>query len=291
MLRSFASPLQSIALRRPRGVCPGVACALLVMATLVARPPAASGQLAAPNEAGIAWGHIHLTVDDVDLHQRLWVDHFGGRVVDKGSLRTVRLPGTILAFFEREATGGSRGSGVDHFGFSVPDLQAFLERWRADGFEVEAEFEGFGGRPQAYITVPGDIRVELQEIPDLEVPAEPYHVHIYTTGDPEELRDWYARLFSMSPRVRGSIPFTADVPGMNVSFSQAEDAVEGTRGRAIDHIGFEVDDLEAFTRRLTEQGIQFDVAYRVIDSIELAIAFFTDPSGVYIELTEGFDRY
>jgi hypothetical protein len=29
----------------------------------------------------------------------------------------------------------------------------------------------------------------------------------------------------------------------------------------------------------------------VIDSIELAIAFFTDPAGVRIELTEGFDEY
>lgn len=156
---------------------------------------------------------------------------------------------------------------------------------------VEAEFEGFDGRPQAYVTVPDGIRVELQEVPALSVRAEPYHVHVYTTGDVTELRDWYAETFSMAPRRRGSVPHTADVPGMNVSFSQAEGDVAGGRGRAIDHIGFEVDGLKAFTERLEAQGVEFSVPYREIESIGLAIAFFTGPSGVVIELTEGFDAY
>jgi len=39
------------------------------------------------------------------------------------------------------------------------------------------------------------------------------------------------------------------------------------------------------------RGIEFFVPYRDIPIIELKIAFFTDPSGVVIELTEGFDLY
>ena len=251
----------------------------------------AEAQLAPPNEAGITWGHIHLNVTDIERHKQLWVDHFGGTLVVKGSLTTVRLPSTIIALRERAPTGGSQGSGVDHFGFSVPDLQAFMEGWRQDGLEVENEFEGSGGTPQAYVTAPDGIRIELQEVPSLRVPAEPYHVHIYTEGGAEELRDWYADLFSMVPRARGAIMNTADVPGMNVSFSDAPTAVAGSAGRAVDHIGFEVDDLEAFCAALEARGIEFSLAYREIDSIELAIAFFTDPSGVLIELTEGLDRY
>ena len=42
---------------------------------------------------------------------------------------------------------------------------------------------------------------------------------------------------------------------------------------------------------LEDRGITFDVPYREIPSIELAIAYFTDPSGVRIELTGGFDGY
>lgn len=263
----------------------------VVVATLLALPTPGAAQLAPPNEAGVTWGHIHLNTPDVGLHERLWVEHFGGRLVQKGPLRTVVLPGTVIALSEREPTGASRGSSVDHFGFSVPDLTAFLQRWQTDGFMVEAEFEGFDGRPQAYLTVPDGIRVELQEVPSLSVPAEPYHVHVYTTGDVEELRDWYVQTFSLTPRHRGSIPHTADVPGMNVSFSQTEDEVVGGRGRAVDHVGFEVDDLKAFTQRLEAQGVEFSVPYREIESIGLAIAFFTGPSGVVIELTEGFDAY
>jgi catechol 2,3-dioxygenase-like lactoylglutathione lyase family enzyme len=81
------------------------------------------------------------------------------------------------------------------------------------------------------------------------------------------------------------------VPGQNLSFANSRTQRESTQGRAIDHIGFEVDNLEAFTQMLEARGITFDVPYRVIPSIELAIAFFTDPSGVRIELTEGFDAY
>ncbi len=83
----------------------------------------------------------------------------------------------------------------------------------------------------------------------------------------------------------------ANVPGQNLSFANSRNEREPTRGRAIDHIGFEVDNLEAFTQMLEARGITLDVPYQVLPSIELAIAFLTDPSGVRIELTEGFDEY
>ena len=233
----------------------------------------AAAQLAPPNGAGVAWGHVHMNVTDLDL------------------VSTIRLPHTIVMLNERVPTGGTRGSAIDHFGFSVPDLGMFLQRWRADGLEVENEFEGSGGVPQAYVTLPDGIRVELQEVSTLDVPAEPYHVHLYTGDGAEELRDWYVDLFSMEPRRRGSIPHTADVPGMNVSFSDAPDGVAATRGRAIDHIGFEVDGLESFMEVLEARGVVFDAPYRVIEELGVAIAFFTDESGVRVELTEGLSQY
>lgn len=65
----------------------------------------------------------------------------------------------------------------------------------------------------------------------------------------------------------------------------------GTQGRSLDHIGLEVDDLEAFCKKLEAQGITIDRLYRRIDELNLAVAFFTDPFGTYIELTEGLDNY
>jgi catechol 2,3-dioxygenase-like lactoylglutathione lyase family enzyme len=78
---------------------------------------------------------------------------------------------------------------------------------------------------------------------------------------------------------------------MNLSFQGCRDECGPTRGRAIDHIGFEVDDLQSFVTALQAKGVDFQMGYREVPSIKLAIAFFTDPSGVYVELTQGFDEY
>ena len=51
------------------------------------------------------------------------------------------------------------------------------------------------------------------------------------------------------------------------------------------------DSVETLRTFSEARGIEFFVPYRDIPSIELKIAFFTDPSGVVIELTEGFDLY
>jgi extradiol dioxygenase family protein len=58
----------------------------------------------------------------------------------------------------------------------------------------------------------------------------------------------------------------------------------------VDHIGFEVKDLEAFTKKLEAAGIKLDIPYRKVPALGIAIAFLTDPFGTYIELTEGLDK-
>jgi hypothetical protein len=50
-----------------------------------------------------------------------------------------------------------------------------------------------------------------------------------------------------------------------------------------------VDNLEAFCAELEAKGVRFDRPYTEIPALGLGIAFFTDPWGVYVELTEGLD--
>jgi len=64
----------------------------------------------------------------------------------------------------------------------------------------------------------------------------------------------------------------------------------GTRGRVVDHIGFEVKDLEAFCRKLEGMGFTLDRPYTKVAALNIAIAFISDPWGTYIELTEGLDK-
>ena len=263
---------------------------LLTAVSVLSLVSPAYAQLAVPNDAGLTYGHVHLNVTDMELHKRLWVEHFGGVVIQKGPLTAVRLPNFLLVFSDREPTGGSQGSVMDHFGFKVRNLAKFLAKWRTAGYAVDSEFTGAEGLPNAYVTMPDDVRVELQEDQALPVEISGYHIHFFAS-EFEGLLEWYLDVFGLELRPRGRIQTTTNVPGMNMSFGNARGEAVPTRGRSIDHIGFELEDLETFCEQLKAKGIAFDVEYREIDSIQLKIAFITDPAGTYIELTEGLDAY
>ena len=263
---------------------------LLTGVALLSLVSPAYAQLAVPNEAGLTYGHMHLNVSDVELHKRLWVEHFGGVMTTRSTLVAVRLPGLLVALSAREPTGGSQGSVMDHFGFKVRNIAKFLAKWRAAGYSVDSEFTGSEGQANAYVTMPDGIRVELQEDQMLPVEISGYHVH-FRTPEYEELLAWYIDVFDLEQRPRGSIQTTTNVPGMNLSFGDADEALAPTQGRSIDHIGFEIYNLEAFTEQLKAKGIEFDTEYREIDRIYLNIVYLTDPSGVRIELTQGYDEY
>jgi catechol 2,3-dioxygenase-like lactoylglutathione lyase family enzyme len=260
----------------------------LALALSIAAPLPA--QIAPLNEAGMTFGHVHLNVSDLDLHRELWTVHFGGEIVERGPLTVVKLPRLLIVLTERAPTGGSQGSVLDHFGFKVRDIEAILERWRAAGYEVQSGFTGAEGFPNAYLIGPDGLRIELQEDTTQDVAVMGHHVHFFTP-EFEELLPWYVETFGVVPFQRGTIATTANAPGLNLSFGGSREPREPTRGRVIDHIGFEFADLEATVRELEARGITFDVPLREIPSIGLKIAFMTDPSGVYIELTEGLVEY
>ena len=78
-----------------------------------------------------------------------------------------------------------------------------------------------------------------------------------------------------------------DMPGVNLSFSTQNTAPLPTKGRGLDHIGFEVADLDAFVASLAAKGIKIEAPVRQVPNTKVKIAFLTDPWGTYIELTEG----
>jgi hypothetical protein len=63
----------------------------LAALALVAAVPA-SAQLAPPNAAGVTYGHVHLTVAEMDVHTALWQEHFGAQIVTKGPLTVAKIP-------------------------------------------------------------------------------------------------------------------------------------------------------------------------------------------------------
>lgn len=263
---------------------------LLLLVTLLGLAHPAQSQLATPNGDGLTFGHVHLNVSDIDAHLAIWERYFDADIVQSGGLRAVKLPNMIILLGENEPTAGSRQTVMDHFGVKVRNIESFLQRWRAGGFESGAPFTGAEGQTNVYVMLPDGVYVELQEDQGLHEEITGYHVHFYREQH-EELLNWYTDVFNLEVRSRGRIATTTNVPGMNLSFSNARSPRLATQGTAIDHIGFEVDDLEAFCAELAARGIEFDAGYREIPSLGLAVAFLTDPAGVRIELTEGLDDY
>lgn len=242
----------------------------------------AEAQLVAPGESGVAQGHIHLTARDVEAAQKFYA-MLGGTAVQNGALQLIQFPGTFVMVRKADPTGGTVGSTVGHFGFLVKNVGQSPAAWQAAGFKWE-KVNRTDGRQQGFITGPDEVRIEIIEDPTIDASIKMHHVHFFTAA-PLDTQAWYAKTFGAKPGKRAQFE-AADLPGVNLTFSMADGAVAGTRGRSLDHIGFEVKGLEAFIKKLEASGIKMDRPYTRVANSQTAIAFFTDPWGTYIELTE-----
>jgi len=278
---------------------------LIVLALLVWLPSNASAQLLAAKDGAIVYGHHHLNVSSVDEHKKFWVNTLGGTAITIGTNKReiIELPNALIFLNAMAPSGGTKGTTMNHIGFSVPDLRAVIAKVKANGFSMVTAEEAppgikvendiglaTGGDVSgiAYALGPDGVKVELLEIKKQTVPIMSHHIHFF--GPQKEMHDWYMKIFGAKdrPGLTGSF-IGADLPGIGLNFTAATDVV-GTRGRAIDHIGFEVKNLEAFTKTLTAQGIKLDRPYTKVEALGISIAFITDPWGTYIELTEGLDK-
>jgi predicted enzyme related to lactoylglutathione lyase len=231
-------------------------------------------------------GHLHLTVRDPDAHIKIWREVVGAKTVKYGTLEALELPGVVIAFRKGEPKGGSDDSAVNHLGFLTRDLDKTKADLVAAGCKIVREMPD---TRQFFSMWPDGVKIEFSEDKTLAVPYRHHHIH-FQTQMLDEQRAWYAKHFGAVPMMRGKFK-AADLPGVNLSWNPADTPMAPTRGRVIDHIGFEIKGLEAFIAKLTaEAGVKFDRPFTHVPQIGLDIAFFTDPWGVYVELTEGLIR-
>lgn len=264
-----------------------LATATTLFAALAASATRLPAQIPVLDGGAVGMGHLHTLVSeaDFDAHRRAWIEGLGARVEMLGPLEAILLPGVVVVIKKGESAGGSEGTMVNHVGFLVRDLEARVAHWKSLGFEVYPE------RPsptQAYLRFPGGLKVELSEDPTLTTPVANHHIHLFTTDVPA-MKQWYIDMFAGKPGKRGQWE-EVWFPGVRLSIGPADEAPAPSKGRAMDHIGFEVDGLEAFCKKLEAKGVKFDVPYRAVPAIKSSIAFLTDPWGTYIELTEGLDQ-
>ena len=264
----------------------------------------ASAQLIAAKEGPIVYGHHHLNVTSVDEHRKFWTT-IGGTAIKIGvdkDREIIRFPNVLVFMTARPPKGGTKGTSVNHIGFAVPNLRQAVDKVKAAGYPIITRAELPESQAVkddlayienqktsvAFVMGPDETKVELVENKAATAPAALHHIH-FATQQVDDMKAWYVKVFGAKPGMRGSFQ-AADLPGVNLTYSPSADAVIGTQGRALDHIGFEVKGLEAFCKKLESMGIKLERPYTPVPALNIGIAFIRDPWGTYIELTDGLDK-
>jgi catechol 2,3-dioxygenase-like lactoylglutathione lyase family enzyme len=237
-------------------------------------PRLALAQLTPFNESGVTLGHVHLLVRDPEVHKKLWVDLFGAQVAYTGKFEFLKVPGMVVLLMKGQPSDEGAPT-ADHFAFLVRDLSAFRKKLAAASIQMP---EG-----SSIATLPDGVRIEFIEKKDLTAPIAFHHFHLFA-ADADAIRAWYVKTF-------GGIKFpdAPNFPGGEMHFTaQANPPRVPTKGHPIDHISFEVKNLQEFCKKLEAQGTKLDMQIVDAPQVGLKVTFITDPIGTRIELTEGF---
>ena len=259
-----------------------------------------SAQLLSSKDGPVVYGHHHLYVSNLQDDKKFFIDALGGKDVKIGSstAEVVEFPNVFVFFTERDPTGGSKGTTVDHIGFGVQNLRESVHKIKASGFKMitgdeVGTYENVSDdiavledkTSVAYALAPDDLVVELVE---QKRQAAPIMLHglYFESEQNTEMQAWYAKIFGVQPLSKSKIPAGA-LPGVVFYFSHSDGPVTPTRGRVLDHIGFKVKDLGDFCKKLETAGIKLDAPYKPAPAFNTYTAHLTDPWGTNIELVEG----
>jgi catechol 2,3-dioxygenase-like lactoylglutathione lyase family enzyme len=248
-------------------------------------------------------GIYQLNVTSVDAHRKFFADTLGGTLVPSvAGEAVVRFPNACILLRPQPPTGGTKGTTVNHFAFGVPSIRRMVDHVKSAGWTMATRQEtaptqevkddlAFMIDQQtdvAFMLAPDETKIEFIEIRSQPTPVALHHIH-FLTPQVAEMKDWYVRVFDAKPGKRGNFE-AADLPGINLTFSPSPVPVVGTRGRALDHIGFDVENLSGFCARLQRDGVVLDQPYFADEQLGIGRAFFTDPWGTHIGMTEGLAR-
>jgi catechol 2,3-dioxygenase-like lactoylglutathione lyase family enzyme len=273
-----------------------------------------SAQLLSNPDAPVRIGHYHLNVTSVEAHKKFWVDTLGGTAMKFQGLDVVKFPDALIFLRVQKPTGPTRGTAFDHIGFAVPNVPAMAMKLAASGYQETTGREPVPGTSQtppaasgtsavygrfAYFIGPDGAKIELVTAAAPNAPPiVAHHIH-FINKQYVEMQQWYMKAFDATLR-SGQTDFFigADLAGVGYSLNffrwEGDQTITHvpTKGRVVDHVGFEVKNLEEFCKKLEAKGITLTRGYRQKDKAmgNIATALLTDPWGVSIELTEGLDK-
>ena|SRR6185437_5043063 len=264
----------------------------------------AIGQVMAPNSDGVFAAHEHLITTDLGSSAAFWTA-LGGEGTQIGTMNGVRFPGIYILL---QTNHGRRSRGANSAPAAQPAVPQPPESSvgsvaEAIGIRVKnlhetlSKLEELGIRPEpgassgeAAVMSPERVKVILTQDSSLNTAAATNEL-LMRVPDPAAAAAWYAKWFGALIVSEGN-DRVAKIPGMNMHFVATSVPAAGTRGRALDHIGFDVHNLQVLVSKMQAAGVTINTPYRTMDlGFLTGIAFVTDPWGTYIELNEGYDGH
>src|SRR5204863_9165366 len=110
--------------------------ALSMLSLLAPGTASAQAALFPPNAAGVTMGHWHLNSKDIEANKKILVA-MGGTAIKAGNFEIVKFPGVLVYLNQgagaAPANGGTVGSVVNSDGFTVPNTQEAVAKWKAAG--------------------------------------------------------------------------------------------------------------------------------------------------------------
>src|SRR5262245_6822208 len=229
-------------------------------------------------------GHWHLISKDVEANKKIFLA-MGGKLFMPGGNPLIMFPGLYinLNLQTEKGDGASVGSVLNHVGFIVDNVQLRVAQWKKAGVDV---LPGLNNRlDQAFVVTPDGVRIEILEDKTQKMPIRNEHVHFSVPeADVAKAVAWYAKTFGGRTGTRNNAP-VVDLPGVQLRFATADTKQAPTRGRILDHIGFDVNDHAAFVKRLEAAGIKLDEPPRK-SAAGNTVTYITDPWGTRVEIVQ-----
>ena len=239
--------------------------------------------------------HIHITASSPSEGVRWYSRHLDCEpVADRPD--TADCGGVELTFMVQPTLGSTQGTGVNHISFSYPDLTAKMAELEAVGvrgsgvrlqrFPDGATLRDVPGLFKAgFIFDPWGTRIEMVE--DEDTPGF-HHIHL-SAEDPEATLAWYRDVFGGEPAsLRGTLDGLRFGDVWLLASRHDRGAPATTAGRAIDHIGFVVDDLDAAEAEMAAFDVLFEQEAAVPPNgrTQARRAFIAGPDNVRLEVVE-----
>ena len=226
--------------------------------------------------------NIHIAAVDPQAAVDWYVEYLGATAT-KGPATHVMLGGTLVAFQKTEAVQPSVGSVIDHYGISVPDIEATMQKLEGSGAKIlEPIRDAPGLFKLAYFEDPFGAKVEI--VQDAEWPGF-HHVHLMVE-DPTETLAWYEKMAGGTrDKLKGQIEGLRYDGIWLLARESGGKRLAPSADRSIRNVAWSIVDMDEAIVAFKAAGAKTLIEPFTVGGT-VRVAFYADPNGVSVELLQ-----